>query len=386
MSDMRRVLAIDGRGEFVVIEQPVPELAPGRVRLRVRASLVSPGTELGGVPARRANPKPDAAPQPFGYSNAGEVVALGEGVTRFRVGERIACIGAGYAQHASEAVVPQNLCIALPDELSFADGAFGMLAATALHAVRRAGPEIGEHFLIAGLGPVGQLSAQWARAAGTHVMAWDRLPLRLEVARKYGCDRAVNVAEEDPVAAAAEFTRGHGMDAGIIAFGGDGTEAFKQIVRTLKLSPDTHRMGRVVIVGGASIASRAYVARFNFRGAQQQKKTSECSGGERNRIHLAKMLRYGGNLLLLDEPTNDLDVDTMRVLEQAIIDFQGCAMVISHDRFFLDRICTHLLIFEGSGKILWFQGNFAAYEEKVQAESPDRVAHRRGKYKQLKLK
>ncbi len=139
-------------------------------------------------------------------------------------------------------------------------------------------------------------------------------------------------------------------------------------------------------VGGASIASRAYVARFNFRGAQQQKKTSECSGGERNRIHLAKMLRYGGNLLLLDEPTNDLDVDTMRVLEQAIIDFQGCAMVISHDRFFLDRICTHLLIFEGSGKTQWFQGNFAAYEEKVQAESPDRIAHRRNKYKQLKLK
>jgi len=90
--------------------------------------------------------------------------------------------------------------------------------------------------------------------------------------------------------------------------------------------------------------------------------------------------------LLLDEPTNDLDVDTMRVLEQAIIDFPGCAMVISHDRFFLDRICTHLLIFEGGGKTLWFQGNFAAYEEKVKAENPNRVAHRRGKYRQLKLR
>ena len=124
-------------------------------------------------------------------------------------------------------------------------------------------------------------------------------------------------------------------------------------------------------VGGSSISSRAYIAKFNFRDAQQQKKVSQCSGGELNRIHLAKMLRNGGNLLLLDEPTNDLDVDTMRVLEQAIIDFQGCAMVISHDRFFLDRICTHLLIFEGNGKTQWFQGNFAAYEEKVQAENPD---------------
>jgi ATP-binding cassette ChvD family protein len=139
-------------------------------------------------------------------------------------------------------------------------------------------------------------------------------------------------------------------------------------------------------VGGDFISSRVYIARFNFRGAQQQKKVSQCSGGEMNRLHLAKMLRRGGNLLLLDEPTNDLDVDTMRVLEQAIIDFQGCAMVISHDRFFLDRICTHLLIFEGNGKTQWFVGNFATYEEKVRAENPDRVAHRRSKYKQLKLR
>ncbi len=139
-------------------------------------------------------------------------------------------------------------------------------------------------------------------------------------------------------------------------------------------------------VGGDSISSRAYIAKFNFRGAQQQKKVSQCSGGELNRLHLAKMLRQGGNLLLLDEPTNDLDVDTMRVLEQAIIDFQGCAMVISHDRFFLDRICTHLLIFEGNGKTQWFQGNFATYEEKVQAETPDRLARRRNKYKQIKLR
>jgi len=142
----------------------------------------------------------------------------------------------------------------------------------------------------------------------------------------------------------------------------------------------------LIDVGGVSVASRAYVARFNFRGAQQQKKVSECSGGERNRLHLAKMLRRGGNLLLLDEPTNDLDVDTMRVLEQAIIEFQGCAMVISHDRFFLDRICTHLLIFDGDGKTQWFQGNFTAYEEKIQKDNPDRVAHRRSKYKQIKLK
>jgi sulfate-transporting ATPase len=139
-------------------------------------------------------------------------------------------------------------------------------------------------------------------------------------------------------------------------------------------------------LGNLSMNARVYVARFNFRGSQQQKKVGECSGGERNRIHLAKMLRRGGNLLLLDEPTNDLDVDTMRVLEQALIDFPGCAMVISHDRFFLDRICTHLLIMEGNGKTRWFEGNFAAYEDAIRSEDPDRVAHRRGKYRRLVLK
>ncbi len=139
-------------------------------------------------------------------------------------------------------------------------------------------------------------------------------------------------------------------------------------------------------LGNMSINSRAYVSRFNFRGPQQQKSVGKLSGGERNRVHLAKLLRRSGNLVLLDEPTNDLDVNTMRVLEQALIDFPGCAMVISHDRFFLDRICTHLLILEGDGKTRWFEGNFQAYEEEVlKANGGDRLAHRRGKYKKLKL-
>ena len=253
MSDTRQVLAIDGRGQFLVMEQPVPEVKPGQIRIRVRASLVSPGTELGGVPKLRENPNPDAAPRPFGYANAGDVVAVGEGVTRFKVGDRVACMGGGYALHATDAVVPQNLSVHLPEGVSYADGSFAHLAATALHAVRRAEPEIREHFLVVGLGIVGQLSAQFARLGGTHVMAWDRLPMRLEIARATGCDRPVNTAEEDGVEAAKEFTRGHGMDAAILAFGGEGTEAFKQVVRTMKVAPDTHLMGRVVIVGGATI-------------------------------------------------------------------------------------------------------------------------------------
>ncbi|GHT24819.1 energy-dependent translational throttle protein EttA [Planctomycetales bacterium] len=138
-----------------------------------------------------------------------------------------------------------------------------------------------------------------------------------------------------------------------------------------------------VELGTIRLNSRAYVARFNFRGTQQQKLVGQCSGGERNRVHLAKLLKRGGNLLLLDEPTNDLDVNTMRVLEQAIIDFAGCALVISHDRFFLDRICTHLLVFEGGGKVIWFDGNFAEYEEMLKTKDANHFKQRRNKYKKI---
>ena len=117
-----------------------------------------------------------------------------------------------------------------------------------------------------------------------------------------------------------------------------------------------------MVVGGREIHARAYVASFGFKGTDQQKKVGEISGGERNRVHLAKVLRSGGNVLLLDEPTNDLDVDTLRALEDGLISFPGCAVVISHDRWFLDRIATHVLAFEGDAQVRWFEGNFSDYE------------------------
>ena len=138
-------------------------------------------------------------------------------------------------------------------------------------------------------------------------------------------------------------------------------------------------------IAGKTIISRAYVGRFNFKGPDQQKKVGELSGGERNRVHLAKLLRRGGNVLLLDEPTNDLDVTTLRNLENAILDFSGCVLVISHDRFFLDRICTHLLVFEGNSKVRWFEGNFDEYQEKRKQELGGREENRRSKYKKLTI-
>ncbi|PJE37875.1 energy-dependent translational throttle protein EttA [Pseudooceanicola lipolyticus] len=140
----------------------------------------------------------------------------------------------------------------------------------------------------------------------------------------------------------------------------------------------------VIELGDASMNSRAYCSAFNFRGGDQQKKVGLLSGGERNRVHMARLLKSGGNVLLLDEPTNDLDVETLRALEDALVDFAGCAVVISHDRFFLDRICTHILAFEGEAHVEWFEGNFADYEEdKKRRLGADALEPKRLKYKKF---
>ena len=139
----------------------------------------------------------------------------------------------------------------------------------------------------------------------------------------------------------------------------------------------------IITVGRFEMPSRAYCSRFNFRGSDQQKRVGDLSGGERNRVHLAKLLKSGGNVLLLDEPTNDLDVETLRALEEAILAYPGCAVVISHDRWFLDRVATHILAFEGDSEVVWYEGNFADYEEDKkrrlgeEAVNPHRIKYRR---------
>src|SRR5690606_3793969 len=140
--------------------------------------------------------------------------------------------------------------------------------------------------------------------------------------------------------------------------------------------------GDFIRLGSREVNARAYVGRFNFAGQDQQKKTTELSGGERNRVHLAKMLKEGANVLLLDEPTNDLDVNTLRALEEALLGFAGCAVVISHDRWFLDRVATHILAFEGDSEVRWFPGNYSEYEADrrerlgAAADIPKRIKYR----------
>jgi ATP-binding cassette ChvD family protein len=176
-------------------------------------------------------------------------------------------------------------------------------------------------------------------------------------------------------------------DAGTLRLGETVSISYQDQTRTLdgaRTVWDEISGGREMIpVGKRELNSRAYAASFGFRGADQQKLTANLSGGERNRLHLAKTLMGGGNLLLLDEPTNDLDVDTLRALEEALLDFAGCAVIISHDRWFLDRVATHILAFEGNSEVIWFEGNYQAYIEDLKrrkgpdADQPHRIAYRK---------
>jgi len=253
MDVTRKFAAINGAGVISVEEGPIPEPGAGEILIEVRASLISSGTELGGIKRRRENPG-SSGPRAFGYQNAGDIIAKGEGCDEYQIGDSVACTGGGYALHATHACVPKNLSVPIPEGISYEEAAFNHLGATALHAIRRAQLEFGENVLVVGLGSVGQLTCQFAKLSGAHVMGLDRFPLRLQVAKETGADITVNAETEDPVEIAKKFTRGYGMDAAVMCFGGDGTEAFKQIALMMKKSPDMHIMGCVVIVGGASIS------------------------------------------------------------------------------------------------------------------------------------
>ena len=167
--------------------------------------------------------------------------------------------------------------------------------------------------------------------------------------------------EEEPDA--GTFEVGPTVDLAYVDQHRDALDGSKTVYQEISGGEDLLR------IGGREVNARAYVASLNFRGADQQKKIGELSGGERNRVHLGMMLRRGGNVMLLDEPSNDLDVDTLRALEEAIVDFPGCVLVISHDRWFLDRICTHLMVFEGDGHVRWFIGNWSEYEDWLETDA-----------------
>ncbi|MEW8156103.1 MAG: ATP-binding cassette domain-containing protein, partial [Candidatus Thiodiazotropha endolucinida] len=176
---------------------------------------------------------------------------------------------------------------------------------------------------------------------------------------------------------AGEMRIGDTVEVAYVDQSRDALDANKTVWEEISDSQD------IITVDRFQMQSRAYVSRFNFKGSDQQKRIGDLSGGERNRVHLAKLLKSGGNLLLLDEPTNDLDVETLRALEEALLSFPGCAVIISHDRWFLDRIATHILAFEGDSGVVWFEGNYADYEADrkqrlgAEADQPHRIKYKR---------
>jgi threonine dehydrogenase-like Zn-dependent dehydrogenase len=250
----RKVAVSGGDGHIRLIVQDMPELKPGMLALEVHASLISPGTEIGGwhrFSALRTNPDPDIPTRPFGYSNAGIVLAVGDDVEGFHVGDRVACMGMQYGLHTDYAVAPQNLCVHLPTNVTFAQGSYLALTGTAMQTVRRCAPELGEMFAVVGLGLVGQLTSRLLQVAGTYVIGWDALETRIRIAERWGIDATALVGHDNEIERTAEFAEGAGLDGAVVAFGGDANKAVRSIEKSMKVSPDGHAMGRVVVVGAA---------------------------------------------------------------------------------------------------------------------------------------
>ena len=272
MKNQKRIVAArTGDGRITVVEQEIPPLKTGSVLVEVHCSLISPGTELrGGWRAlfrEKASPEPFDRPKPFGYSNAGVVRKVAEGVEALQPGDRVACIGAGYALHSNYAVVPHRLCVRLPDNVDFARAVYGMLAATSLHGLRRGEPEFGEMVAVVGLGIVGQVTAQLYQLAGNFVIGWELIPKRAQIAKQWGIHKVVLSNQQDSVEATLEFTEGKGLDASVFAFPGDGQGVFEATSKCLKLSPDGHRMGRIVILGNPSFQYKSATTNIDIRRA-----------------------------------------------------------------------------------------------------------------------
>ena len=262
----RMVTVLPGDGTIRLKEFPVPELEHGMVRISVRRSLVSPGTHLGGwdnLAKKRKEGASAGDPKSIGYSLSGVVEAVAEGVSSVSVGQRVAAIGAGYALHTDIAVVPHHLCIQVPDEIDFEEASYAMLLATAMHAVRRGTPAIGEYWVVFGLGIVGLLTARLLTLNGCFVTGLDEHQTRIDLAAKLLGERCYRSSEPDLIESLKKTTLGHGFDGSVFAFGGEADTAMDLAVDLMKLSPDGHHEGTIVTVGWPKFSYSGLIGRMN---------------------------------------------------------------------------------------------------------------------------
>ena len=249
----RMVGAVYYDGRVGIVEEEMPELKDNQVLVEVHASLISPGTEMSlARNLRKKNSPPDSAPVKFGYSNAGIILETQGDVKGLKPGMRVACMGAGAAQHTNYAAVPVNLVVPIPDEVTFEQASYLSLAATSLQAVRRTEVKLGEYGAVLGQGIVGNLAAQLYQLSGARILGWETLALRSEIAAECGI-RTIDFVQNDPVEPTKAFAAPYGLDFALFAFGGDAEKAFMNIKKCMKVSADGHVMGNITLVGGCRV-------------------------------------------------------------------------------------------------------------------------------------
>jgi len=246
----RRVVRVDSLGNIKVVDEEFEGPGKGEVLVKVKYSVISSGTEVAGILSRRKAKDTSLKSYIVGYSNSGEVVSIGLSVKGFRKGEHVAYMGVGYAVHGTYSVVPQNLCVHIPENVGFKEAAFNHLIATSLNAVRRGRVEIGEYVGVFGLGLIRQFCAQLSYVTGAHVIGLDLYELRRNKALVYGSQSTLDPRDENVVEKIKGFTRGYGLDTGFICYGGRGDETFNILVNSIHKAPDTHGFGKIVVVGG----------------------------------------------------------------------------------------------------------------------------------------
>ena len=335
--DTRTVLTLHGDGTFKRLETQMPALDEGMVLIKTKASLVSPGTELKGPTSRgtkaaggwrglrelQLNPDENLETKPFGYANAGLVTAVASNVKGLAVGDRVAAIGAGYAQHADYAVVPKNMVLHLPENVSFEQGAYGMLLATGLHALRRGDPNIGEYVAVAGMGIVGVLTARLFQLAGCYVIGWDTIQARLDRARELGIDETALVLSEDEIEKTKEFTKGRGLDISVVALGGDATKPAHALEKCMMVTGDGHAMGAMVIVGGAEFPFTRSLTNMDVRRSSRTGPGYHNKAWERGR-----------------------DYDEVLVRWSTRSNLELCFRLVAEGKIAVEKLTTHRVAFE----------------------------------------